>query len=116
MVFTGWRYWTLVVGGALAIALVVADFVFSQMNITAQAEINQRQQLINQGIELNRVEQTLIRTIAVAATRNKDTQLIQVLAEQGITISVTPPATASNGSGNSSGPTAPPSPTRGNQR
>lgn len=94
MGFTGWRYWTLVAGGVLAILLVVADFALLQRNTAWQAEVNQRQQFINQSIELNRVEQTLVRTIAIAATHNNDNQLVQVLAEQGIRVSAPPPAAA----------------------
>lgn len=84
------KYAVLTVAAAVALVLVIADFVVAQTNRSAQIEINGRQQFINQSIELGRVNQTLVRAIAVAAVRDKDSRLGAILAEQGITVHENP--------------------------
>ncbi len=57
-----------------------------QDNRTVQAEVNRRQQFINQSIQLGRVNEALIRALAAAAVSNKDDKLRDLLADNGITI------------------------------
>lgn len=101
------RYRILAAASTLALVLVVADFVVAEINRSAQVEINSRQQYINQGIELSRVNQALVRAIAVAAIKDKDSKLDRILADQGITVSTapsatSPPSTSPNTTGGSS--------------
>lgn len=104
---SGGRYGILAAAAALALVLVVADFVVAEINRSAQVEINSRQQYINQGIELSRVNQALVRAIAVAAVKDKDSKLGTLLNDQGITVSTAPsatrpPSTSPNTTGGSS--------------
>jgi hypothetical protein len=82
----GWLYWMTVGLSAAAGALIVAYIVLVQDNRTVQAEVNRRQQFINQSIQLGRVNEALIRALAAAAVSNNDDKLRNLLAENGITI------------------------------
>ena len=93
----GWLYWMTVGLSAAAGALVVAYIILVQDNRTVQAEVNRRQQFINQSIQLGRINEVLIRALAAAALSNKDDKLRDLLAENGITINASgePVASAS---------------------
>lgn len=82
----GWLYWMTVGLSAAAGALIVAYIILVQDNRTVQAEVNRRQQFINQSIQLGRVNEALIRALAAAAVSNNDDKLRDLLAENGITI------------------------------
>ena len=83
-------YWVSVVLGAVTIVLVIANFAVSSTDQAIQAEVNRRQQFIDQSNQLNRVDEVLIRTIATAAANAKDDKLRDLLAQQGVTMTVTP--------------------------
>ena len=63
-----WLYRLLVALSGITLALVVAYIVLIQDNRSVQAEVNQRQQFINQSIQLGRINDTLIRALAAAAS------------------------------------------------
>ena len=76
--------------GLAAIVLVLVNVVLVVRNQGAQYEVNQRQQTINQGVQLARVSQYLIETIARSAVANKDDKLTQLLERHGIRINQSP--------------------------
>jgi hypothetical protein len=82
----GWLYWMTVGLAAAAGALVVAYIILVQNNRTVQADVNRRQQFINQSLQLGRINEALIRALAAAAVSNKDDKLRDLLADNGITI------------------------------
>ena len=82
----GWLYWIIVGLSGLTFALVVTYIVLVQDNRSVQAEVNQRQQFINQSIQLGRVNEALIRALAAAAQSNNDNRLRELLTQNGITI------------------------------
>jgi len=84
-----WLYRLLVALSGITLALVVAYIVLIQDNRTVQAEVNQRQQFINQSIQLGRINDTLIRALAAAAVEHNDEKLRELLAQNGITINPT---------------------------
>ena len=84
-----WLYRLLVALSGITLALVVAYIVLIQDNRSVQAEVNQRQQFINQSIQLGRINDTLIRALAAAAVEHNDDQLRELLAQNGITINPT---------------------------
>jgi hypothetical protein len=99
----GWLQRLLVALSGITLILVVAYIVLVQDDRTIQAEVNQRQQFINQSIQLGRVNEALIR--ALAANAGKDDKLRELLAQNGISINAatgapekaaapTPPAAA----------------------
>src|SRR6266446_3151934 len=76
----GWLYRLLVALSGITVALVIVYIVLIQENRTVQAEVNQRQQFIND---------TLIRALAAAAVENNDDKLRELLAQNGISINPT---------------------------
>jgi hypothetical protein len=91
----GWFYWGTVGLAGVTIVLVFTYIILVQENRSVQAEVNRRQQFINQGIQLGRLNETLIRSIAAAAVNNKDERLRDLLTQSGITINVTTPTPSS---------------------
>jgi len=103
----GWLYWMTVGLSAAAGALIVAYIVLVQDNRTVQAEVNRRQQFINQSIQLGRVNEALIRALAAAAVSNNDDKLRDLLAENRITINASgEPVLSSSGPAEKTTPAA----------
>ena len=103
----GWLYWMTVGLSAAAGALIVAYIVLVQDNRTVQAEVNRRQQFINQSVQLGRVNEALIRALAAAAVSNNDDKLRDLLAENGITINASgEPVLSSSGPAEKTAPAA----------
>jgi len=103
----GWLYWMTVGLSAAAGALIVAYIVLVQDNRTVQAEVNRRQQFINQSNQLGRVNEALIRALAAAAVSNNDDKLRDLLAENGITINASgEPVLSSSGPAEKTAPAA----------
>ena len=82
----GWLYRLLVALSGINLILVVVYIVLIQDNRSIQAEVNQRQQFINQSIQLGRINDALIRAVAAAAVDSKDDKLHDLLAQNGFTI------------------------------
>src|SRR5260370_19511195 len=80
----------LVIAAAAPIILTSVDFVLARGNHGLRAEVDQRQHLIDRRAELTRVSRVLIRQIAVAAVKNRDSKLRELLSENGITINAPP--------------------------
>ena len=85
----GWLYRLLVALSGITLVLVVVYIVLTQDNRSVQTEINQRQQFINQGIRLGRINDALIHILATTAVSNNDDKLRDLLAQNGITINPT---------------------------
>jgi hypothetical protein len=83
-------YWVSVVLGALTVVLVLVNFGLLSNNQAIQAQVNQRQQYINQSAQLSRVSDLLIRTLATEAVNKNDDKVRDMLAAQGVTLQVTP--------------------------
>ena len=83
----GWLERLLVALSGITLVLVVAYIILVQDDHTMQAEVNQRQQFINQSIQLGRVDEALIRVLA--ANAGKDDTLRELLAQNGISINAT---------------------------
>jgi len=88
-------YWVSVVLGAVTVVLVIVNFFLLSNNQSIQAQVNQRQQFINQSAQLSRVSDFLIRALATEAVSKNDDKVRDMLSQQGITLNVTP---APNGS------------------
>jgi hypothetical protein len=82
----GWLYRVVVALSGITLLLVVAYIIVIQANRAVQAEVNQRQQFINQSIQFGRINEALIRNLAAAAVNNKDDRLRDLLAQSGFTI------------------------------
>jgi hypothetical protein len=86
--------WAATVAAGLSLTLVIFNAVLVSDNQTSQSNVTQRQQTINQGSELVRVEQAMVRN-AMAANNPKDDAYSQLLARYNIKpVAATMPATA----------------------
>ena len=81
-----WLYLVTVGLAGFALVLVAAYIFLVQDNRSVQAEVNRRQQYINQSMQLARVSEALIRALAAAAVNDKEDKLRDLLAQSGITI------------------------------
>lgn len=89
-----WQYSVLIALGALVVVLVVANGVLFTKNRGAQAELNARQQYLQQTVGLESLYRDIVKALAELGAKNNDQQLLQMLAAQGINVSVTPAAPA----------------------
>lgn len=81
------------------VALTVVDFVMARNNQALRVEIDKRQHLINQGAQLAHANQALIRQIALAAVKDRDGRLRELLSRNGITVNIAPVPPADSGKG-----------------
>lgn len=81
-----WLYRVIVGLAGFSLLLVIVYIVLVQDNRSVQLEVNQRQQFINQSVQLGRINEALIRALATAAVKNNDDKLRDLLAQRGITI------------------------------
>jgi uncharacterized protein YpmS len=96
-------YWISVVLGAVTVILVIVNFFLLSNNQSNQAQVNQRQQFINQSAQLSRVRDYLVRALATEAVNKNDDKVRDMLSSEGVTLNVTPtastPAPAASASG-----------------
>ena len=85
-----WQFILLTVLGALSVLLAVTNAAYFTRNRTAQAEVNSRQQFVQQSVALEGLYRDMTKALAELAVKNNDTQLLQMLAAQGINVSVNP--------------------------
>jgi len=81
-----WGYRIILALSGITLILVFIYLVLTERNRAVQAEVNQRQQFINQSVQLGRVNDALVRVIAATAVNDKDDKLRDLLAQNGITI------------------------------
>jgi len=89
-----WQHRLLVALGFLALLLVVGNAFLFMQNRGAQEEINARQQYLQQTVGLESLYRDIVKALAELGVKNNDPQLLQLLASQGINVSVTPAALA----------------------
>jgi predicted Holliday junction resolvase-like endonuclease len=82
----GWVYRIVLALSGITLVLVVVYLILIEQNHSVQAEVNQRQQFINQSLQFGRVNEALVRALATAAVADKDDKLRELLAQNGITI------------------------------
>src|ERR1700676_3950150 len=81
---------TLLAGAGIVLVLINAALLMR--NQKAQAEVNQRQQVINHAVQFSRAVQLLVQTIAWTAVTSKDEALVVLLERHGIRITGGPPS------------------------
>jgi hypothetical protein len=74
-------YWVMTSLAGISVLLVIVNGVIFLTDQSAQAEVNQRQQFINQSAQFGRVQEGLVRALALSAANNKDDQLRDLLAQ-----------------------------------
>jgi hypothetical protein len=74
------------------LVLVFVNIGLVLNNRARQASINERTRYIQQSAQLQALYQEIVKALADLAVRNKDEQLHELLSQNGMTISVTPPS------------------------
>jgi hypothetical protein len=95
-----WQFNALTALGALALLLALADAGLAVMNRDAQVFVAQRQQYIQQSVALEGLYRDIVKGLAELGTRGNDRALLDILAAQGLSVTVNgSAATAPSGTG-----------------
>lgn len=90
-----WQSNLLTTLGALSVALVIFNAVVFTQNRESQAQLAQRQQFIQQTVPLENLYREIVKALAEMAIKSNDRQVLDMLAAQGLNVTVnTPPAAA----------------------
>jgi hypothetical protein len=88
------RYWILtLIAGAAFLAMLV-NVALGVTNSNARADVTQRQQFVQQSVQLETLYKEIVRTLAELGARNNDGDVKALLQKHGITYNVNPPAAA----------------------
>lgn len=82
-----------VLGGLSLIGVVVNGFLVLD-NQKAEAEVQARQQFLNQTIQVNQVSNALLQALGAAAVNGKDADIQALLTEFGVTVTANAPPSA----------------------
>lgn len=83
-----WQFSILVLLGVAALLLAFGNGVLFTQNRAGQAEVNARQQYLQQTVSLEGLYRDIVKALAELAVKNNDQQLLQMLGAQGINVSV----------------------------
>jgi hypothetical protein len=73
----------------LSLVLVIVNAALVVRNQTIQVDINQRQQVINQGLQFARIRQALAQVLGNLAVTKQDHDLSDLLSKHGISVTPT---------------------------
>jgi len=104
-----WLFWTATGLATVVVVLIVTNALLLSGNRAIQVEVNARQRFINQSIQLSRLHQDLVNTLAGLAVRNKNDALRQILADVGITVNYQPAPESGGSNAGAPAPSAAPS-------
>ena len=86
-----WQYNLLTALGALTLVLAITNAVLFTTNRTAQAELAQRQQFVQQTGPLEGLYRDIVKALAEMAVKGNDKQVLDMLAAQGLSVTVNTP-------------------------
>jgi hypothetical protein len=92
-----WEFWFLTVTGAVTLVLVVINCMLFLANRSTQIDINNRQQFIQQSIQLEGLYREIVKALADLSIKNNDKQIKDMLSSQGITVTANPQGAAGGG-------------------
>jgi hypothetical protein len=87
-----WQFNVLTALASIAVLLVIADGLLFTQNRSAQGTLNQRQQFIQQTVPLEGLYRDIVKALAEMAVKGNDRQVLDMLAAQGINVTVNAPA------------------------
>ena len=96
------QYWIASITAAACFAAMIANVGLGLGNAASRTDINQRQQFVQQSLQLEGLYKEIVRSLAELGARNNDGDVKAMLQKHGITYNVNPTAAA---------PAATPSPT-----
>lgn len=83
-----WEFWFLTAVGAVTLVLVLINCALFLANRNVQIDINNRQQFVQQSIQLEGLYREIVKALADLSIKNNDRQIRDMLASQGITVTV----------------------------
>ena len=89
-----WQFNLLTSLGVAALLLVVANALLFTQNRSVQGVLTQRQQFIQQTVPLEGLYRDIVKALAEMAVKGNDRQLLDMLAAQGLSVTVNTPAPA----------------------
>ena len=81
-----WEFRFLTAVGALSLLLVIVNAVLFLGNRSSQIEVNNRQQYVQQSIQLEGLYREMVKALADLSVKTNDKQIKDMLASQGITV------------------------------
>jgi hypothetical protein len=87
------QFWLASVLAALCLLTAGANVTLASLNRGLQGDIGQRQQYVQQSVQLEGLYREIIRALAELGARNNDGDVRTLLQKHGISYSVNPPAT-----------------------
>ena len=87
-----WKFSLVTAIAVLGSILVLVNVSIHRAKRTLQADVAQRQQFINQSIQLSRLNNEFIKALAQLSAETEDESIRQLLADEGVTFTVNPPA------------------------
>ena len=82
------QYWIAVAVGLACLVLMAANVTLVQLNQSARADVGQRQQYVQQSVQLEGLYREIIRSLADLAARNNDGDVKALLQRHGISFNV----------------------------
>jgi hypothetical protein len=80
--------------GIAALLLVVINSILFTLNRDSQSELNRQQQFIQQTVPLEGLYRDIVKALAEMAVKGNDRKVLDMLATQGLNVSVQKPAAA----------------------
>jgi hypothetical protein len=77
--------------GAAALLLVLFNSVLFTLNRDAQSDLNRQQQFIQQTVPLEGLYRDIVKALAETAVKGNDRKVLDMLAAQGLNVSVHKP-------------------------
>ncbi|HLI21802.1 MAG TPA: hypothetical protein VKV32_11825 [Stellaceae bacterium] len=88
-----WEIATLSLAG-LSLLLVIVNAVLVVRNQSIQVDVNERQQVINQGLQFARLRQAIAQLLGNVAISKQDHDISELLARHGISVNAGPAPSA----------------------
>jgi hypothetical protein len=82
------QFWLATVLATISLLLALSNITLGSMNRGLQADIGQRQQYVQQSVQLEGLYREIIRALAELGARNNDQDVRALLQKHGITYSV----------------------------
>lgn len=86
------EFWTVSALATVALVLALVNIFMFSRNRDMQAEINGQAQYIQQSVQLEGLYREMIKALADLSVRNQDQDLKNLLAAQGISVTLNAPA------------------------
>lgn len=93
------QFWAATALGSVCLLLAASNVTLGSLNRGLQADIGQRQQYVQQSVQLEGLYREIIRALAELGARNNDGDVRSLLAQHGISYSVNPAAAAAPAKG-----------------